>query len=219
MPGERLYRTGDVGRFMRNGDIEYLGRRDRQVKIRGFRIELAEIESCLARHTAVRDCAVMLREDRPGVKNLVAYVVTRSEQTTTSELRSFLAGKLPDYMLPAVFVRLEQLPLTENAKLDRNALPRPLDRSAENEVVAPRNATVEIIASIRAEVLVAARVSVQHDFFELGGDSLPATQVISRTNLAFQIDLPLGVLFEHRTVAGLASAIEEIFVDELSRTL
>ena len=219
MPGERLYRTGDVARFLRSGDIEYLGRRDRQVKIRGFRIELAEIESCLARHAAVRDCAVMLREDRPGVKNLVAYVVTRSEQTTTSELRSFLAGKLPDYMLPAVFVRLEQLPLTENAKLDRNALPRPLDRSAENEVVAPRNATEEIIASIWAEVLGAARVSVQQDFFELGGDSLTATQVISRINLAFQIDLPLGVLFEHRTVAGLASAIEEIFVDELSRTL
>jgi amino acid adenylation domain-containing protein len=218
MPGERLYRTGDIARFLRSGDIEYLGRRDRQVKIRGFRIELAEIESCLARHPAVRDCAVMLREDRPGLKNLVAYVVTRSEQTTTKELRSFLTGKLPDYMLPAVFVRLEQLPLTENGKLDRNALTAPLDESAEGEVVPPRNATEEIVASIWSEVLGVARVSVQQDFFELGGDSLTATQVISRINLAFQIDLPLGVLFEHRTVAGLAPAIEEILVDELSRT-
>lgn len=218
MPGERLYRTGDVARFLRSGDIEYLGRRDRQVKIRGFRIELAEIESCLARHPAVRDCAVMLREDRPGLKNLVAYVVTRSEQTTTKELRSFLTGKLPDYMVPAVFVRLEQLPLTENGKLDRNALPTPLDRSAESGVVGPRNETEEIIASIVSEVLGVARVSVQQDFFELGGDSLTATQVISRINLAFQIDLPLGVLFEHRTVVGLASAIEGILVDELSRT-
>jgi acyl carrier protein len=217
-PGERLYRTGDVASFLRSGDIEYLGRRDRQVKIRGFRIELAEIESCLRRHPAVHDCAVMLREDRPGLKNLVAYVVTRLEQTTTNELRSFLTGKLPDYMLPAIFVRLEQLPLTENGKLDRNALPPPVDLSAESEIVAPRNATEEIIAGIWSEVLGAARVSVQQDFFELGGDSLTATQVISRINLAFQIDLPLGVLFEHRTVAGLASAIEEILVDELSRT-
>ncbi len=217
-PGERLYRTGDVASFLRSGDIEYLGRRDRQVKIRGFRIELAEIESCLRRHPAVHDCAVMLREDRPGLKNLVAYVVTRLEQTTTNELRSFLTGKLPDYMLPAIFVRLEQLPLTENGKLDRNALPPPVDLSAESEIVAPRNATEEIIAGTWSEVLGAARVSVQQDFFELGGDSLTATQVISRINLAFQIDLPLGVLFEHRTVAGLASAIEEILVDELSRT-
>jgi acyl carrier protein len=121
-------------------------------------------------------------------------------------------------MLPAIFVRLEQLPLTENGKLDRNALPPPVDLSAESEIVAPRNATEEIIAGIWSEVLGAARVSVQQDFFELGGDSLTATQVISRINLAFQIDLPLGVLFEHRTVAGLASAIEEILVDELSRT-
>ncbi len=108
--------------------------------------------------------------------------------------------------------------MTENGKLDRNALTAPLDGSAEGEVVPPRNATEEIVASIWSEVLGAARVSVQQDFFELGGDSLTATQVISRINLAFQIDLPLGVLFEHRTVAGLAPAIEEILVDESSRT-
>jgi amino acid adenylation domain-containing protein len=216
-PGERLYRTGDVARFLRSGDIEYLGRRDRQVKIRGFRIELGEIESCLARHPALRDCAVMVREDRPGLKNLVAYVVTRSEHTTTNELRSFLTGKLPDYMLPAVFVRLEQLPLTENGKLDRNALPPPLDHSAESELAAPRNATEEIIAGIWCEVLALETVGVFEDFFELGGDSLRATQVVSRAIVVFQTDLPLGALFEQRTVAALAGAIEEILIEELSQ--
>lgn len=216
-PGERLYRTGDVARFLRSGDIEYLGRSDRQVKMRGFRIELGEIESCLARHPEVRDCAVIVREDRPGLKNLVAYVVMRSEHITTNELRSYLTGKLPDYMLPAVFVRLEQLPLTENGKLDRHALPQPLEHSAESALVAPRNATEEIIAGIWCEVFSLAIVGVFEDFFELGGDSLRATQVVSRASVIFQIDLPLGALFEHRTVATLADAIEEMLIDELSQ--
>lgn len=220
-PGERLYRTGDMARFLRGGDIEYLGRSDRQVKIRGFRIELGEIESCLARHPGVRDCAVIVREDRPGLKNLVAYVVTRpeqnSEQTSPPELRAYLTGKLPDYMLPGVFVRLDQLPLTENGKLDRNALPAPLDHQVEEELVAPRNATEEIVARIWCEVFGLATVGVFEDFFELGGDSLRATQVVSRVGVIFQIDLPLGALFEQRTVAALAGAIEEILIDELSQ--
>ena len=224
--GARWYRTGDLARYLPDGNIAYEGRADRQVKLLGFRIELGEIESCLARHPAVRDCAVIVREDRPGRKNLVAYVVTlpeqtsdqTSDQTSPNELRAFLTGKLPGYMLPSVFVYLEQLPLTENGKLDRRALPAPLPASADNAFTAPRDLTEEIVAGIWSEVLGAASVSVQQDFFELGGDSLTATQVISRINLAFQIDLPLGVLFEHRTVAGLAAAVEESLIDELSRT-
>jgi amino acid adenylation domain-containing protein len=215
--GARWYRTGDLARYLPDGNIAYEGRADRQIKLLGFRIELGEIESCLARHPAVRDCAVIVREDRPGQKNLVAYVVTRSEQISANEFRAFLAGKLPDYMLPAVFVHLEQLPLTENGKLDRHALPLPLDHSAESALVAPRNATEKIIAGIWCEVFGLATVGVFEDFFELGGDSLRATQVVSRASVIFQIDLPLGALFEHRTVAALADAIEEILIDELSQ--
>ena len=170
----------------------------------------------------MRDCAVIVREDRPGRKSLAAYVVPlpeqTSDQTTPNELRAFLTSKLPAYMLPSVFLYLEQLPLTENGKLDWRALPAPVPASGDNVFTAPRDLTEEIIAGIWSEVLGTARVSVQQDFFELGGDSLTATQVISRINLAFQIDLPLGVLFEHRTVEGLASAIEESLIDELSRT-
>jgi len=220
--GARWYRTGDLARYLPDGNIVYEGRVDRQVKLHGFRIELAEIESCLARHPAVRDCAVIVREDRPGRKSLAAYVVPlpeqTSDQTTPNELRAFLTSKLPAYMLPSVFLYLEQLPLTENGKLDWRALPAPVPASGDNVFTAPRDLTEEIIAGIWSEVLGTARVSVQQDFFELGGDSLTATQVISRINLAFQIDLPLGVLFEHRTVEGLASAIEESLIDELSRT-
>jgi acyl-coenzyme A synthetase/AMP-(fatty) acid ligase/acyl carrier protein len=220
--GARLYRTGDLARYLPDGNIAYEGRADRQVKLLGFRIELGEIESCLARHPAVRDCAVIVREDRPGRKNLVAYAVTlpeqTSDQTTPNELRAFLTSKLPEYMVPSVFVHLDELPLTENGKVDRKALPAPLPASAGNTFVAPRDLTEEIIAGAWTEVLGVARISVQQDFFELGGDSLTATQVISRINLAFQIDLPLGVLFEQRTVAGLASAVESSLIDELSRT-
>jgi amino acid adenylation domain-containing protein len=223
--GARWYRTGDLVRYLPEGNIAYEGRTDRQIKLLGFRIELGEIESCLARHPAVRDCAVIVREDRPGQKNLVAYVVTRSaqtseqtaEQTSANELRAFLTGKLPDYMLPAVFIHLVQLPLTENGKVDRNALPPPLDHSAECELVAPRSATEEIIAGIWCEVFGLETVGVFEDFFELGGDSLRATQVVSRASVVFQIDLPLGALFEQRTVAALADAIEEILIDELSQ--
>jgi len=219
--GARWYRTGDLARYLPEGNIVYEGRSDRQIKLLGFRIELGEIESCLARHPAVRDCAVIVREDRPGQKNLVAYVVTSSEQTSetsSNELRSFLTGKLPDYMLPGVFVHLDQLPLTENGKLDRKALPPPLDHSAEGALVAPRNATEEIIAGIWREVFGLETVGVFEDFFELGGDSLRATQVVSRASVVFQIDLPLGALFQQRTVAALADAIEEILVDELSQS-
>jgi hypothetical protein len=180
------------------------------VKIRGFRIELGEIENYLSRHPGVRECVVMLREDRPELKILVAYVVLKSEQPTAGELRSFLTGKLPDYMLPAVFVPLEQLPLTENGKLDRQALPAAPEHASESSLVAPRNATEEIIAGIWREVLVLREVGIFEDFFELGGDSLRATQVVSRAGIIFQLDLPLGALFERRTVAALAEAIEEI---------
>jgi amino acid adenylation domain-containing protein len=214
--GARWYRTGDLARYLPDGNIAYEGRADRQVKLFGFRIELGEIESGLARHPAVRDCAVIVREDRPGRKNLVAYVVTRTEQATTNELRAFLSDMIPGYMLPTLFVHLEQLPLTANGKVDRNALPAPPDHNPEAVLVAPRNTTEEIIAGIWCEVFGLEAVSVFEDFFELGGDSLRATQVVSRVSVVFQIDLPLGALFKQRTVAALADAIEEMLIDELS---
>ncbi len=216
--GERIYRTGDLGRYLPDGNLEYLGRTDDQVKVRGFRIELGEVESCLACHPVVRKCAVIVREDQPGQRNLAAYVVTATEPPTANELRSFLKRKLPEYMVPSVFVHLDELPLTENGKLDRKALPAPLPASAGNTFVAPRDSPEEIIAVIWSEVLGLKQISVLEDFFELGGDSLTATQVMSRIDLAFQIDLPPGVLFEQRTVAALAAAVEESLIDELSRT-
>jgi amino acid adenylation domain-containing protein len=215
--GARLYRTGDLARYFPDGNIAYEGRVDRQVKLFGFRIELGEIEACLARHPAVRDCAVIVREDRPGRKNLVAYVVTSPQQAVTNGLRTFLTSKLPGYMLPTLFVHLEQMPLTANGKLDRNALPAPPDHNPEAVLVAPRNTTEEIIAGIWCEVFALETVSVFEDFFELGGDSLRATQVVSRMSVVFQIDLPLGALFKQRTVAALADAIEEMLIDELAQ--
>jgi len=202
--GARLYRTGDVARFLRDGTIEYLGRSDTQVKLRGFRIEVGEVEKCLANHPGIVDCVVVVRVDQPGLKQLVAYVVTTSDQIATNELRSYLIGKLPEHMVPAVFMRLDHLPLTENGKLDRSALPAPLDDNATATFVGPRNGTEETIASIWREVLWRKTVGVFEDFFELGGDSLLATQVLVRIREMFNVNMPLQYFFDNSTVAGQA---------------
>ena len=211
-PGARLYKTGDLVRYLADGNIEFLGRLDQQVKIRGFRIELGEIESALAQHSAVQEVAVLVREDVPGDKRLVAYVVLAKQQLLTStELRTFVKAKLPDYMVPSVFVFLDSLPLTPNGKVDRKALPAPDGRRLERgeDVSAPRTPVEEMLAGIWAQVLKLENIGIHDNFFDLGGHSLLATQVISRLREVFQIDLPLRSLFESPSVAGLAERIEE----------
>ncbi|HEY0781316.1 MAG TPA: amino acid adenylation domain-containing protein, partial [Thermoanaerobaculia bacterium] len=181
-PGKRLYRSGDLARHEAGGAVEYLGRIDHQVKIRGFRIELGEIEAALAAHPAVREAVVMAREDRPGDLRLVAYLT--SDQTpppTVDDLRRFLAARLPEYMLPVAFLRLPQLPLSANGKLDRAALPAPGSSrpDLEREYVAPRNPLEETLAAIWCEVLGIEKIGVLDSFFALGGDSIRSVRVVA----------------------------------------
>ena len=210
-PGARLYRTGDLTRYLSSGQIEYLGRMDHQVKIRGFRIELGEIHSAIAEHPGVQDCAVLAREDQPGDKRLVAYVVMSSERATTqAELRDYLKERLPEYMVPSHFVVLDELPLTPNGKLNRRALPAPVASrdSLAQSFTAPRSQMEELLASIFCDLLSVERVGIDDNFFELGGHSLLATQLISRIRAAFQVELPLRTVFESPTVAALSTNIE-----------
>ncbi|HET6978727.1 MAG TPA: amino acid adenylation domain-containing protein [Pyrinomonadaceae bacterium] len=210
-PGARLYQTGDLARYWPNGEIEYLGRLDFQVKLRGLRIELEEIEAVLAEHEAVREAVVVAREDKPGGARLVAYCVNQDIPVTSDELRAHARRKLPDYMVPAAFVMLDELPLSPNGKLDRRALPEP-EWSQPNveEYIAPRTATEEIVAGIWMEVLGAKQVSVHDNFFEIGGHSLLATQVISRVREAFHVELLLRKVFEKPTLEGLAEIIDSM---------
>jgi amino acid adenylation domain-containing protein/non-ribosomal peptide synthase protein (TIGR01720 family) len=208
-PGKTLYKTGDLARVLADGDIEYLGRIDHQVKIRGFRIELGEIEAVLDLHPAVREAVVLAREDVPGDKRLAAYLVCDGEAPTATDLRAFVKEKLPEYMVPSAFVFLAALPLTENGKVDRRALPAPeLGRAAERIHVAPRGPVEEALAAIFAEVLRVPTVSAHDGFFELGGHSLLATQVIARARDAFGVELPLRALFEATTPAELAARVD-----------
>jgi amino acid adenylation domain-containing protein len=209
-PGSRLYCTGDlVRRRPRDGALEFLGRADFQVKIRGFRIELGEVESVLATYPGVRECAAVAREDRPGDRRLVAYLVTADGAPKPRELRAFLAQRLPEYMVPSDFVTLERLPLSPAGKVDRRALPSPDPSRPEDEVayVAPRTPAEETLAAIWAEVLGLERVGVCDDFFALGGHSLSAARVLARVRDAFGVELPLSLVFEKRTIEGMTPAI------------
>ncbi len=216
-PGELLYRTGDLARHRADGSIEFLGRLDHQVKIRGYRIELGEIEAALQRLPAVRECVVVAREDTPGEKRLVAYVVPAAGSPAAADLRAALAQDLPAHMLPAAFVCLDRLPLTTNGKIDRRALPAPetsAPAAAPAEAV-PRTITEEVLAGIWCDVLHVPSVGLRDNFFELGGHSLLVTQVLARVQQAFHLELPLRHAFEAPTVAELATIIENALVEDI----
>lgn len=206
-PSARLYRTGDLVRRLPDGALEFLGRKDAQVKIRGYRVELGEIEGALRGHGGIRDAAVALREDVPGDKRLVAYVVARGAPPAASDLREFLQGRLPDYMLPAAFVALPALPLTPSGKVDRRALPAP-DRSRPElatPYAEPRDAGERALAAAWCEVLRVDRVGADDNFFELGGNSLLAMQLMIRLQPQGEAPLPVVRLFEYPTVRALAA--------------
>ncbi|MDQ0418592.1 amino acid adenylation domain-containing protein/non-ribosomal peptide synthase protein (TIGR01720 family) [Croceifilum oryzae] len=205
-PNTRLYRTGDVARFLSDGNLDYLGRIDHQVKIRGFRIELGEIESALNGHASVKEAVVMVREDQPGDKRLVAYVVGDGD---ASEWRDYLKAELPSHMIPAGFVKVESIPLTANGKVDREALPMPEEQKVETEWVAPRSLNEEVLASIWKQVLGIKQVGIHDNFFEIGGDSILSIQIISR---ASQMGLKLTPkqMFESPTIFELAQVAGEV---------
>ncbi len=208
---QRLYKTGDLARYLSDGNIEYIGRIDQQVKIRGFRIELGEIEAVLNNHPQIQQAVVIATVDIPGNKRLVAYVVSENESLSTHKLREFLKSKLPEYMVPAVFVTLDTLPLTANGKVDRLALPAPDGEiTREQEYIAPRTAIELQLAQIWSSILNITSVGVQENFFELGGNSLLVVKLLSQLRQAYRVDLPVHCLFEFPTVAGIAQVIEKI---------
>ena len=216
---ERLYKTGDLARYNRDGNIEFLGRIDNQVKIRGLRIELGEIEAVLNTHPQIQQAVVIATEEIPGNKRLIGYVVATDESLTTNQLREFLKQKLPEYMVPSAFVTLDTLPLTPNGKIDKKALPAPNSVDREEEYVAPRTPNEEIIANIFTLVLGVENVGIHDNFFILGGHSLLATQLISRLRLAFTVEIPIRAVFESPTVAQLNLTITQLRTTEGGLTL
>jgi amino acid adenylation domain-containing protein len=209
-PGARMYRSGDVGRWLPDGNLEFLGRKDHQVKVRGFRVELQEVESVLARHPGVREVAAIVREDVAGRPRLVAYVVGREGNPPSStELRSFLRQQLPEYMVPSFFISLERMPTTPNGKVDRAALPAPSEDRPESdrEYVPPRDATEEALAAVWREALGIATVGIYDNFFELGGTSLLLVQAHRRQRAALGTSLALADFFQNPTIAGLAEIV------------
>ena len=213
----RLYRTGDLARYLPDGAIEFLGRADNQVKIRGYRVELGEIESVLNEHPTVKETVVVLRErDSSAEKSLVSYVVPRQQSPSIiPELRNFLKRKLPEYMVPSVFVVLEALPLLPNGKVDRQKLPSPGDVRSQvtQEFFAPRSEIEELVVQVWKGVLKTENVGAHDNFFELGGHSLLATQIVARLQETFNKYVPLRVLFGAPTIAELAQEIETIIRD------
>jgi amino acid adenylation domain-containing protein len=208
---QRLYGSGDLGRYCANGEIEYLGRLDQQVKIRGHRVEPGEIETALAQHPDVKESAVVAREETPGDVRLIAYLVPRGEMAPPDdpELRAFLKRSLPAYMMPSAFVPIEHLPLTPSGKVDRQALRSPASRSRrrEEDFVAPRDPTEQAVAEIWGQVLGLDGLGAHDDFFERGGHSLLATQVVSRIRDWFGVELPIQTLFESPSVAEFAEVL------------
>ena len=206
IPGMRFYNTGDLARYWADGTIEFVGRADHQVKIRGFRIEPQEIEKALGYHPAVDTALVLTQEEVPGDKRLVAYVVSRQADLTTTELYHFLKESMPQYMIPSFFVLLESLPLLPNGKVDLRSLPQP-DQTRPIQAtsyVAPRTPVEEVLAGIGAEILQREQIGIHDNFFELGGHSLLATQFMSWIRETFQVELPLQQFFQEPTVATIS---------------
>jgi len=213
--GARLYRTGDLGRYLPSGEIAFLGRADEQIKIRGFRIEPAEIVKVLDEHPAVQASVVAAREIGPGDKQLVGYFLPATNaQPTHTELRNFLAGQLPEYMVPATFVKLDVLPLNPSGKVDRTALPEPDAENTlrDNIFVAPRTSVEERVAGILASLLGVKQVSVEDNFFLIGGHSLLGTQLIAKVRDAFAVELSLRSLFDSPTITELCEQIEVLLL-------
>lgn len=217
-PDSRMYRTGDLARFLPDGQIAFMGRLDDQIKIRGYRIEPDEITSALNEHTSVQQSIVVARELAGGEKTLVAYVVpVRGAQLNSSQLQSTLRGRLPDYMVPATFVRLEALPLLSSGKVDRSALPAPIAENIlrETAFLRPRTPVEERIAGILAPLLGLQEIGVEDNFFMLGGHSLLGTQVIARLRDAFGVDLSLRTIFDSPTVADLSIEVERLLIAQI----
>ncbi len=210
VPGARLYKTGDLARYRTDGTLEYLGRADDQVKVHGYRIELGEIEATLAAQPKVKSCVVLAREDEPGNKLLVGYLVSRpGDVPSTDDLRAFLKERLPQYMVPARFVYLDTLPLTSNGKVDRKALPPPPKvTSGAGKGGAPLTKTARTIAAFWSELLKVEGIGIHDDFFDLGGDSLNATGLVARLRATFGVDLRLASLFDQPTIAGLSEVVD-----------
>ncbi len=222
LSGTRLYKTGDLVRYLPDGNLEFLGRVDHQVKIRGYRIELEEIEAVLAQYPAIARVVVLAREDEPGDQRLVAYVVPAQEaMPPTDELRSFLSEKLPEYMVPSAFVLLKELLLTPNGKVDRRALPTPDQARPQLAAtfVAPRTPVEERLAEIWIKILRLEQVGIYDNFFDLGGHSLLATQLMSRLRDAFQVEPPLRQFFAAPTIAELAVMITQRLAEETNEGL
>ncbi|HZC23825.1 MAG TPA: AMP-binding protein, partial [Candidatus Binatia bacterium] len=208
-PDARMYRTGDLARWLEGGNIEYLGRLDNQVKIRGFRIELEEIENALVKHPGVQAAVVVAREDDPGDKRLVAYVVPSGPSVPIAHLQNLIRQSLPDYMVPSTFVELKQLPLSPNGKINRRLLPPPVASGFEpSSVVEPRNELELVLLGIWKRVLDVENIGVRDDFFDLGGHSLKAARVLSEVEKETGTELPLSVLFRGATVESLARIIQ-----------
>ena len=207
--GKRMYRTGDLVKWRSDGALEYISRADHQIKIRGFRIELAEIETVLQRHKNIQQAIVMVREDRPNDKRIIAYIVAEEkEPINLSEIRSYVSESLANYMIPSAFVVLEELPLTPNGKVDRKKLPAPDFNGMHNERVA-RNPKEEILCDLFAEVLGVSRISIDDNFFEMGGHSLLASRLMARIRETLSVELGIGKLFESPTVAELAKQLND----------
>ena len=210
-PSAQLYKTGDLVRHLPDGTLEFLGRIDHQVKIRGFRIELGEIEAVLSTHPAVRECAVVAREDNPGNIQLVAYFVSDDSLLTPYHLRKYLRKRLPDYMAPAAIVRLQTIPRTANGKLDRRALPVPdFGGHSVNNSAAPRTPTEDVISAIWMDLLKIKQIGIHDNFFELGGHSLLAMQITSRIAQTFKVAVSVRSIFDSPTVADLSHAVNAI---------
>jgi acyl carrier protein len=215
--GDRLYKTGDMGRYLPDGAVEFAGRIDDQVKIRGYRIELGEIEVVLGQHPGIREVVATVREDSPGDKRLVAYVVAQDGTALESrELRTYLKAKLPDYMVASAFVFMDALPLTPNGKVDWRRLPAA--ELVQRDFVAPRTPIEELLAQIWSDVLKLDKVGIHDNFFDLGGHSLLATQVVSRLRKFYKFEIPLRMLFEASTLEELATMITMQQAGQVSET-